>query len=1214
MLFPECTWWRPPTSLCPNPSFLLLGLWGWYHGKCRTWTHFTSFHFANCLLPLRRLTSSPCTSSSSMRSRWTSFQTGALSLPPRYGERSARGSRPRSASLPDTTRRAAGGLNRATRVCVTHRQPTSWSKFIPWVEYSYDAMKSTATAGTGDCGPLHEAHIKERQRVWRAARAAMKKASERMCRSANRRRIPAPSYQPGQLNMLELLEELPNGAAGDKVRSYIYQLIKAINWCHRNDIVHRDIKPENLLISSEDVLKLCDFGFARNLSEGTDANYTEYVATRWYRSPELLLGAPYGKAVDMWSVGCILGELSDGQPLFPGESEIDQLFTIQKVLGALPAEQMKLFYNNPRFHGIRFPSVTHPQTLERRYQGILSGLMVDLMKNLLLLNPTERFLTDQSLNHPAFQPLRQQERERSSVSSPNPSRSSKRKTHHHGENTVPTRSHNKTSSQRRSSSKECSSLPRHGDLHHLGNESFVNGNKAPSSLSPTLYPKTQYLSQTLNRSSKDLTNNNLLSPKEVVNQTEFDFSPGPSAKLSEPGHGAKYKTPASSRAQQQQQQQQGGRHTSNTLQSAGEKQHGRHSHNMADSAHGSMSSSSKSSASYLSLSKSHGALSDAKSVGNLSDGRPHHDDANANANTNTNTAVAPSARFFPASCLDLNAPSGAPGLPGSPSPRHAEHSGHSPASRGAGNVRLESSTLDSSSRHKPRHKSLAPDESKAAELLDPGPGPGPGGGVGVSCTRTLPSPHESYHYGLGYTSPFSSQQRPQRHSMYVRRERHRPHGVQSNMAGLPPPGQAVPTRASSLQLLSPQLQHRTTHSGSSSREDCSDTRVSDTRGELSPKDLNHPCAAILDSTAAFHAQRSKHEVAMYHDPHGEEGVASKENRMIFTESMPRRVGSFYRVPSPRPDNSSSFHEGVGQGRGPGAPIVPGNPVSMANHTQRQTAFDWTSAEAMVMNPPEAVKEKGRSSFFRAIKKKKKKTQITDMADGRSPIIKKSLFPLFSSKNSLKHTSAGKVPAQDHVSLQRSSKASSHHGSRGKNRERSRDREREREQSRERERERDRERERERERGRERVKEWPADKVVDSHSHSHSLSHSHSHSQQSQPLKSLRRLLHLSPSSPNQGAGPPPPPPPDLRFPPPPPGAPQSSSKAPYPEVRGHAVSTSSQAKGRQAQLESAWHVSALQRADGVQLTAEQLGMNGPAFTRASRGRMPNLNDLKETAL
>lgn len=70
-------------------------------------------------------------------------------------------------------------------------------------------------------------------------------------------------------NMLELLEEMPNGVPPEKVKNYIYQLIKAIHWCHKNDIVHRDIKPENLLISYNDVLKLCDFGFARNLSEGT---------------------------------------------------------------------------------------------------------------------------------------------------------------------------------------------------------------------------------------------------------------------------------------------------------------------------------------------------------------------------------------------------------------------------------------------------------------------------------------------------------------------------------------------------------------------------------------------------------------------------------------------------------------------------------------------------------------------------------------------------------------------------------------------------------------------------------------------------------------------------------------------------------------------------------------------------------------------------------
>lgn len=293
----------------------------------------------------------------------------------------------------------------------------------------------------------------------------------------------------------------------------------------------------------------------------------------------------------------------------------------------------------------------------------------------------------------------------------------------------PNRSHSKSTS-RRSNNKECSSLPRHGDLHHLGSKSFINGNKPlPSSLSPTLHAKSQYMSQTLNRSpssSKDLANNNLphlLSPKEVKGKTEFDFNLGPSPKLPDQGHMAKYghSKPSSSRSHQQPQQQppqpqqqQAVRHTflenkNNTLQSGAEKPHGRHTHSMADSAHGSMSSSSKSSASYLSLSKSHSALSDAKSVGNLSDGRLHPDDLNQNI-----AGVGPGARFFPASCLDLNAPAGPPGPPGSPSARHSDRSGHSPASRSSGNIRMESSTLDSSSRHKSRHKSLVPGRSRTA--------------------------------------------------------------------------------------------------------------------------------------------------------------------------------------------------------------------------------------------------------------------------------------------------------------------------------------------------------------------------------------------------------------------------------------------------------------------------------------------------------------------
>ncbi|XP_060064230.1 cyclin-dependent kinase-like 5 [Ylistrum balloti] len=204
-------------------------------------------------------------------------------------------------------------------------------------------------------------------------------------------------------NMLELLEEMPNGVPLEKVRSYTFQLCKAIQWCHSQDIIHRDIKPENLLISKQDTLKLCDFGFARSITGGLVGVYTDYVATRWYRSPELLLGSAYGKSVDVWSIGCIMGELCDGQPLFPGESEIDQLYVIQKVMGQLPSEQMNMFFHNPRFSGLKFPSVTKPQTLQKRYQGVLSSVYLDFMENTLQLDPTDRFLIEECINHQVFQ-------------------------------------------------------------------------------------------------------------------------------------------------------------------------------------------------------------------------------------------------------------------------------------------------------------------------------------------------------------------------------------------------------------------------------------------------------------------------------------------------------------------------------------------------------------------------------------------------------------------------------------------------------------------------------------------------------------------------------------------------------------------------------------------------------------------------------------------
>jgi cyclin-dependent kinase-like len=96
------------------------------------------------------------------------------------------------------------------------------------------------------------------------------------------------------------------------IRKVIYQLVKALDYMHSFDIVHRDVKPENLLINKDNVLKLCDFGFARVLPKANE-EITDYVATRWYRSPELLISDPnYGKSADIWAIACILGELIDG--------------------------------------------------------------------------------------------------------------------------------------------------------------------------------------------------------------------------------------------------------------------------------------------------------------------------------------------------------------------------------------------------------------------------------------------------------------------------------------------------------------------------------------------------------------------------------------------------------------------------------------------------------------------------------------------------------------------------------------------------------------------------------------------------------------------------------------------------------------------------------------------------------------------------------------
>ena len=117
------------------------------------------------------------------------------------------------------------------------------------------------------------------------------------------------------------------------VKLYVYQMCRALHHIHTKGICHRDIKPQNLLVNTQThQLKLCDFGSAKVLVRG-EPNIS-YICSRYYRAPELIFGATdYSSAIDIWSVGCVMAELMLGQPLFPGESGIDQLVEIIKVLG-----------------------------------------------------------------------------------------------------------------------------------------------------------------------------------------------------------------------------------------------------------------------------------------------------------------------------------------------------------------------------------------------------------------------------------------------------------------------------------------------------------------------------------------------------------------------------------------------------------------------------------------------------------------------------------------------------------------------------------------------------------------------------------------------------------------------------------------------------------------------------------------------------------------
>ncbi|XP_062214020.1 shaggy-related protein kinase kappa-like [Phragmites australis] len=188
------------------------------------------------------------------------------------------------------------------------------------------------------------------------------------------------------------------------VKLYTYQICRALAYIHNCiGICHRDIKPQNVLVNPHThQLKICDFGSAKVLVKG-EPNIS-YICSRYYRAPELIFGATeYTTAIDLWSTGCVMAELLLGQPLFPGESGVDQLVEIIKVLGTPTREEIKCM--NPNYTEFKFPQIkAHPW--HKVFQKRLPPEAVDLVSRFLQYSPNLRCTALEACMHPFFDELR----------------------------------------------------------------------------------------------------------------------------------------------------------------------------------------------------------------------------------------------------------------------------------------------------------------------------------------------------------------------------------------------------------------------------------------------------------------------------------------------------------------------------------------------------------------------------------------------------------------------------------------------------------------------------------------------------------------------------------------------------------------------------------------------------------------------------------------
>jgi len=190
--------------------------------------------------------------------------------------------------------------------------------------------------------------------------------------------------------------------SNDHVCYFLYQILRGLKYIHSANVLHRDLKPSNLLLNTTCDLKICDFGLARVADPEHDHTgfLTEYVATRWYRAPEIMLNSKgYSKGIDVWSVGCILAEMLSNRPIFPGKHYLDQLNLILGVSGSPTAEDLNCVIND-KARGYLKSLPFKPKVPWTKLYPAADPKALDLLDKMLTFNPHKRITVEEALAHP----------------------------------------------------------------------------------------------------------------------------------------------------------------------------------------------------------------------------------------------------------------------------------------------------------------------------------------------------------------------------------------------------------------------------------------------------------------------------------------------------------------------------------------------------------------------------------------------------------------------------------------------------------------------------------------------------------------------------------------------------------------------------------------------------------------------------------------------